>query len=99
MSYHGFTLHLNSMELWYQKKRVELTKNEFRILEQLFQRPGEVVTRETMIRRLWEEEYFVDDNTLAVNMTRLRKKLSEERMPDLICTKKGVGYYLGGETK
>lgn len=97
LSYHDILLNLNSMQLEYKAEKIELTKNEFRILEMLFLNPGEVVDREAIIKRLWEEECFIDDNTLAVNMTRLRKKLSEQKVPDIIYTKKGVGYYLSGD--
>ena len=86
MEYHGFILN--------QDKSVELTKNEYRILQTLFEANGALVSREEMMRRLWESEWFIDDNTLTVNMTRLRKKLEKEQIPELIETKKGIGYRL-----
>ncbi|HKM22907.1 MAG TPA: response regulator transcription factor [Lachnospiraceae bacterium] len=73
-------------------QKVELTKNEFRMLQILFSHKGEIVTREAIMNHLWDGDCFVDDNTLAVNMARLRKKLSEYGKEDLITTKKGVGY-------
>ncbi len=73
-------------------QKVELTKNEFRMLQLLFSHKGEIVTREALMTHLWDSDCFVDDNTLAVNMTRLRKKLSEYEKEDLIITKKGIGY-------
>lgn len=73
-------------------QKVELTKNEFRMLQILFSNKGEIVTREAIMNHLWDGDCFVDDNTLAVNMARLRKKLSEYAKEDLITTKKGVGY-------
>lgn len=73
-------------------QKMELTKNEFRMLQLLFSHKGEIVTREALMTHLWDSDCFVDDNTLAVNMTRLRKKLSEYEKEDLIITKKGIGY-------
>ena len=73
-------------------QKVELTKNEFRMLQLLFSHKGEIVTREALMTHLWDSDCFVDDDTLAVNMTRLRKKLSEYEKEDLIITKKGIGY-------
>lgn len=75
--------------------RIELTKNEFRILQTLFEAAGGVVSRDMLMKRLWDDECFVDDNTLTVNMNRLRKRLAEVGLADLILTKKGVGYLLG----
>ncbi|MDO5575025.1 MAG: response regulator transcription factor [bacterium] len=75
-------------------QRVELTKNEFRMLQILFTHRGEIVTRESIMNHLWDGDCFVDDNTLAVNMARLRKKLSEYGKEDLITTKKGQGYLI-----
>ncbi len=75
-------------------QRVELTKNEFRILQILFTHKGEIVTREAIMNHLWDGDCFVDDNTLAVNMARLRKKLSEYGKEDLVTTKKGQGYLI-----
>lgn len=72
--------------------REALTKNETRILELLFQRKGHIVSRDELMRALWDSEAFVDDNTLTVNMTRLRKKLAALGLPELIRTQKGVGY-------
>ena len=73
-------------------QKVELTKNEFRMLQLLFSHKGEIVTREALMTHLWDSDCFVDDDTLAVNMTRLRKKLSEYEKEDLIIKKKGIGY-------
>ncbi|WP_244244627.1 response regulator transcription factor [Marinilactibacillus kalidii] len=71
---------------------IELTKNENQILELLFRNKGTYVTRETIITRLWESESFIDDNTLAVNISRLRKKFKTLDKTDFIKTKKGAGY-------
>lgn len=75
--------------------RIELTKNEFRILQTLFEAAGGVVSRDMLMKRLWDDECFVDDNTLTVNMNRLRKRLAQIGLSQLIQTKKGVGYLLG----
>lgn len=76
-------------------RRIELTKNEFRILQTLFEAAGGVVSRDLLMKRLWDDECFVDDNTLTVNMNRLRKRLAQIGLSELIRTKKGVGYFLG----
>lgn len=94
MEYQGFILNLAEAKLLYQDKSIELTKNEYRILQTLFEANGGLVSREEIMRRLWESELFIDDNTLTVNMTRLRKKLEKEQIPEMIETKKGIGYRL-----
>ncbi len=91
----GVILNLSDMSLLYEGKRLELSKNEFRILQFLYERAGKTVSREEIMKRLWNNEYFVDDNTLTVNMNRLRKKLEEAGVQNFILTKKGVGYQLG----
>ena len=73
-------------------KKIELTKNEMRILQELLEHKGKIVTREQLMERLWESDSFIDDNTLTVNVTRLRKKLDEAGMEDVIKTRKGIGY-------
>ena len=91
----GVILNLSDMSLLYEGKRLELSKNEFRILQLLYEHAGKTVSREEIMKRLWDNEYFVDDNTLTVNMNRLRKKLEEAGVQNFILTKKGVGYQLG----
>ncbi|MFI3150836.1 response regulator transcription factor [Streptococcus suis] len=88
------SLDLKTMQVQYDQKVEELTKNEFQILRVLFEHGQEVVSREELMRQLWNSDIFVDDNTLSVNMARLRKKLDELGLPGLIATKKGVGYGL-----
>ena len=78
-------------------KRVELTKNEFLILKTLMEKQGKVVSRETIMERLWGNDEFVDDNTLTVNVTRIRKKLEMAGVRDFIGTKRGIGYMVGKE--
>ncbi len=73
-------------------KKAELTKNEFRIMQVLMENRGKLVTRETVMTRLWETDSYIDDNTLTVNINRLRKKLETVGVGDFIVTKKGSGY-------
>lgn len=77
------------------EKEVELTKNEMRILVYLIKNQGQIVTREALISYLWDAEEFVDDNTLTVNINRVRSKLKEINAGDMIQTKRGIGYLLG----
>ncbi|HEL2734629.1 response regulator transcription factor [Streptococcus suis] len=88
------SLDLKTMQVSYKQNVEELTRNEFQILRVLFEHGKEVVSREELMRELWNSDIFVDDNTLSVNIARLRKKLAELRLPNLIMTKKGVGYGL-----
>lgn len=102
LEYRGVLLNMTDMSLSFRKKeenvsRMELTKNEFRILQTLFEAAGGIVSRDMLMKRLWDDECFVDDNTLTVNMNRLRKRLAEIGLSDLVQTKKGVGYFLGGK--
>ena len=76
-------------------KRVDLTKNELRILRLLIECRGRIVTREEMMNALWQSDEFVDENTLSVNVNRLRRKLTAAGLDEeLIRTKKGVGYLM-----
>ena len=73
-------------------ERVELTKNEYRILQVLMENKGKTVSRDVLMQRLWESDSFVDENTLSVNVARLRKKLDGAGLENFIATKKGMGY-------
>lgn len=95
MECHGLILDLADASLLVEGQKLELTKNEFRILQLLFENAGKTVSREAIMKRLWDNDCFVDDNTLTVNMTRLRKKLESGGAGPLIHTKKGLGYMLG----
>lgn len=75
--------------------QMELTKNEFLILKTLMEHAGSVVSRETIMERLWGNDEFVDDNTLTVNMTRIRRKMEAAGVKDFIVTKRGLGYIVG----
>ena len=88
----GAVLNLSDATLTYQNKKIELTKNDYKILQLLMENAGKVVSREEIMQRLWESDDFVDDNTLTVNITRLRKKLAEAGLHNFIKTKKGLGY-------
>lgn len=79
-------------KLLHGEAELDLTRNELRTLELLFQNKGEYVSREDIMVRLWEDESFIDDNTLAVTITRLRKKLKQIGLEQLVGTKKGMGY-------
>lgn len=92
----GVTLDLGSSVLTYGTKKLELTKNEFGILRVLMESAGKIVERGCLIQKLWETESFIDDNTLTVNVTRLRKKLESVGLFGYILTKKGIGYYVEG---
>ena len=76
----------------YEGRQLELSKNEYRILYTLLEQKGRVVSRETLMERLWETDSFVDENTLTVNVNRLRKKLDAAGLADFIETRRGVGY-------
>ncbi len=88
----GVVLNLGSAELSYQDKKIELTKNDFKIMQILMEHAGDVVSREDIMKQLWESNEFIDDNTLTVNVTRLRKKLEDIGITNFIITKKGIGY-------
>lgn len=92
LEHKGVILNLSDNSLMYQGNKVDLTKNENRILQVLLEQHGKVVSRDTLMYRLWETDDFVDENTLTVNITRLRKKLASIGIEDFIVTKKGLGY-------
>ncbi|MGG3799739.1 response regulator transcription factor [Metabacillus fastidiosus] len=94
MKHRDMTLHLKKAVVYVKEEEVELTKNEFKILCVLFEHKNKIVGRDEIIRALWEDESFIDDNTLTVNVNRLRRKLSEYDVDDYIQTKKGQGYIL-----
>ena len=93
----GAVLNTADASLTYQGQRLELTKNDYRILQTLLERKGKVVSRDLLMQRLWETDCFVDENTLTVNVTRLRKKLESVGLHDFIVTRKGMGYLISEE--
>lgn len=88
------TLDIGKSTLSYHGQSVDLTKNELRIMHCLFQNKNTIVSREELMKHMWDCELFVDDNTLTVNINRLRKKLEYIRLDDLIQTKRGMGYII-----
>ncbi len=94
LEHEGMLLNLNDASLSYKGEKISLTKNEFRILQMLMENSGKIIARDDIIARLWESDAFIDDNTLTVNVARLRKKLENVGMEGRIKTKKGIGYYL-----
>ncbi|MGN0577400.1 MAG: response regulator transcription factor [Ruminiclostridium sp.] len=88
----GAILNISDASLTYKNEKIELTKNEYRILLTLLENKGKVVSRELLMDRLWETDSFVDENTLSVNVSRLRKKLEASGLPGFIRTKSGLGY-------
>ena len=91
----GVILNLNDNSFVFQDRKVELTKNEYRILQTLMEHKGKVVSRDTLMTRLWQMDCYVEENTLTVNVTRLRKKLEQAGVKDYIKTKVGSGYIVG----
>ena len=89
-----FILNISKSLIEKDDRKIELTKNELKILHFLVQRRGKIVSREEIMEYLWDSESFIDDNTLTVNMTRLRNKLNEFGLKELIETKRGQGYIL-----
>ena len=88
------TLKMGTCEIEYNDKKLEISKNEMKILHCLLEKKGNIVTREEIMIKLWDSEFYIDDNTLTVNMNRLRKKLEEIGMTDIIETKRGLGYII-----
>lgn len=85
-------LNLENAHILFKDKKEELTKNEFKIMKVLMESKGKIVSRNELMINLWETESFIDDNTLTVNMARLRKKLKSMGIDDFIKTKQGLGY-------
>lgn len=92
MEWNGAILNLADTSFLYQDQKLELTKNEFKILQMLLENAGKVVSREDIMTRLWDSNEFIDDNTLTVNVARLRKRLEQIGLKNKIVTKKGIGY-------
>ena len=92
----GAVLDTGDNSLTYDGRKLELTRNEYRILQVLLEQKGRTVSRDTLMQRLWETDSFVDENTLTVNMARLRRKLEGLGLTEFIRTKKGLGYLIEG---
>ncbi len=94
LEHRGALLNTGDNTLTFRDEKIPLSKNEYRILLILLQNKGKVVSRERIMEQLWESDSFVDENTLSVNVNRLRKKLDGAGLPDFITTKFGVGYVI-----
>lgn len=92
IEHRGLILNLSNASMTYNDEDVALTKNEFNILRLLVMNKGKVIPRDAIIEELWQNEQFVDENTLNVNIVRLRKKLSNLGLEDYLVTKRGMGY-------
>lgn len=92
IEHNGMVLNLSDATLEFNSAKIELTKNEFKILQILLENVGKAISREDIMTRLWESDSYIDDNTLTVNVTRLRKKLADMGLSDVVKTKKGLGY-------
>lgn len=90
--WNGAKIYYDRAIVQYQEKQVELTKNELFILKVLVKAKGQIVSRDALMRKLWDDERFVNDNTLTVNVNRLRQRLEDIGLVDVIITKKGLGY-------
>lgn len=95
LEHKGVLLNLTEATLNYQDEKIELTKNDLKIMQVLMENKDKVVSRDTLMTKLWESDSYVDENTLSVNMNRLRKKLEAIGLNDFIITKKGIGYRIG----
>ena len=94
LEHRGALLHTGDQSLVYENEKISLSKNEYRILLVLMENKGRVVSREKLMEQLWETDCFVDENTLSVNVNRLRKRLESAGLRDYIRTKFGVGYLI-----
>ena len=92
LEYKGVVLDIARGSIGYQGSHCELTKNEFKILHYLFQNTGRIIPRIELIEYLWDNQVFIDDNALSVNMTRLRGKLEHLGVQNFVETKRGMGY-------
>ena len=95
LEHKGAVLNLLNATLTWNGGQIELTKNELKILQTLMEHKEKIVSREELMEKLWESDAYVDENTLSVNVNRLRKKLSSVGLDDFILTKKGIGYRIG----
>lgn len=94
LEHRGAVLNLNDSSLTWQGERIDLTKNEFRILHTLMEQKGKIVSRDLLMTRLWQDDCYVEENTLTVNVSRLKKKLEGIGLSGFITTKIGSGYII-----
>lgn len=90
----GVVLNIGDATVSFGDRKLELTKNDYRILQILMENAGKIVARDEIMTKLWESDEFIDDNTLTVNVTRLRRKLEDIGLYNFIATKKGIGYII-----
>ncbi|WP_305154002.1 response regulator transcription factor [uncultured Clostridium sp.] len=94
LEYNDMKVNLSNGTVSYNNETVEITKNELKILSYLIKNKGKIVSREKLMNYLWDCEMFIDDNTLSVNVTRIRKKLEEIGLKNIIETRRGLGYII-----
>lgn len=94
LEHKGVRLNVSEAALMYEGEKIELTKNEFIIIMTLMESKGKIVSRKQLVSKLWETESYIDENTLTVNLSRLRKKLERYGIVDFITTKAGMGYIM-----
>lgn len=94
LTIHDITLDISKSVIIYKNETIDLTKNELRIMHCLFINKNKIVSRSELMQHMWDCELFVDDNTLTVNINRLRKKLEYVKLEDVIATKRGLGYII-----
>ncbi|MHC9532328.1 response regulator transcription factor [Dellaglioa sp. BT-FLS60] len=94
LEHNGLFLNLQNGSAKYNDDTIDLSKNEYQLLQYMMRQTGKVISREKLLRELWEDEHFVDDNTLTVNINRLRKKIAHAGLPDFIETRVGQGYII-----
>ena len=94
ISYGDLKLNLANGSISYNSNTIELTKNELKILAYFIKNKGKIVSRDTLMDALWQSDLFLDDNTLSVNVTRLRKKIEEIGLSNIIETRRGLGYIM-----
>lgn len=99
LGFNDTILYINEFRLEYKGKDTNLTKTEMLIMKSLFEAKGEIVTREKLMDKCWQNDFFIDDNTLAVNINRIRKKLHKLGLENFLLTKKYSGYYLNQESE
>jgi DNA-binding response OmpR family regulator len=92
LTHRGAVFHVGEGTLFYRDQKIDLTRNEMKMLQLLLENKGNTVSRDTLMQKLWDSDEFIDDNTLTVNIARLRKKLEDAGLDDFIVTKKGLGY-------
>lgn len=99
LKHNDLILLLGESTILYNEEKIELTKNELKIMEVLIKNKGKIISKKELMMVLWNNDEFVNDNTLVTNIMRLRKKLEEHGISDLIITKKGQGYFINDTYK